>query len=404
MIMKLIEYNVVNRTVVTVAMMATAFTVVAQTGMERVLGEIESNNTTLKALKYSAEAEKIGNRTDIFLDDPNVGFNYLWGNPSSIGNRYDISVSQSFDFATLSGKKSKTAQHKNELVDWQYRAERMNILLEAKTYYIDVVYYNALINEMRRRQTLTASIAAAEKVRLDKGDANIIDYNKVVFEQKTTEARLQGIVIERDGVLAQLVRLNGGKDITVTDTTFDIAELPSDFSEWYTAAAGKSPIISFVKKNIELRRSEVALAKSMNLPTITAGYMSENVVGERFQGISLGVTVPLWSGKNKVRQANSELQAAESRAADVQIQFQSKLEILYSRARGLRKTAELYRSSLALTNNDKLLKKALEAGEISIIDYITEMEFYYDSLNKTLEAERDYHKAFAELCAMELAE
>lgn len=68
----------------------------AQNKISDVLGSIEQNNTTLKALRETADAQKLANRTGIFLSDPEIGFNYLWGNPSSAGNRQDINVTQSF--------------------------------------------------------------------------------------------------------------------------------------------------------------------------------------------------------------------------------------------------------------------------------------------------------------------
>ncbi|MEG1007288.1 MAG: transporter, partial [Bacteroides sp.] len=53
----------------------------AQNNMNEVLSTIEQNNTTLKALREAADAQKIENRTGIYLSDPEIGFNYLWGNP-----------------------------------------------------------------------------------------------------------------------------------------------------------------------------------------------------------------------------------------------------------------------------------------------------------------------------------
>jgi hypothetical protein len=69
---------------------------------------------------------------------------------------------------------------------------------------------------------------------------------------------------------------------------------------------------------------------------------------------------------------------------------------------GLKTTADKYRSSLANVNNSMLLKKALDAGEISLLDYMVEMGLYYDNANQTLAAERDYQLALAELSAVEL--
>ena len=83
-------------------------------------------------------------------------------------------------------------------------------------------------------------------------------------------------------------------------------------------------------------------------------------------------------------------------------QFYDQLQTLYLRADGLRQTAANYRASLSLLNNTDLLAKALNAGEISLLDYIVEIGLYYDTVDQALSAERDYQQAFANLSAVEL--
>ena len=74
------------------------------------LNEIVENNTTLKALKLETEAVMLENKTNLTLADPEFGFNYLWGSPSSIGKRKDFTATQSFDFTTLLGYKKGVAK------------------------------------------------------------------------------------------------------------------------------------------------------------------------------------------------------------------------------------------------------------------------------------------------------
>ena len=140
----------------------------------------------------------------------------------------------------------------------------------------------------------------------------------------------------------------------------------------------------------------------MGLPTFSAGYMSENVVGQKFQGLAVGVSIPLWENKNRVKQANAAVIAAQSRETDSKQQFYNQLQIQYNRALGLKNIAEAYRQSLTTANSTVLLKKALDSGEISLLDYMVELGLYYNMVNRTLEAERDYQKALAELSAVEL--
>ncbi|WP_294500299.1 TolC family protein [uncultured Bacteroides sp.] len=388
--------------IITLMVFFAGVTLNAQNNINPVLSQVEENNTTLKALREQAEADKLQNKTGIFLDDPEVGFNYLWGNPSNVGNRTDFSVTQTFDIPTITGMKSRLANGRNNLVEWQYKADRMNILLEAKQYCVELVYYNSLLRELYLRLEHAQTIAKGYKDRMDRGDVSILEYNKVNLNLSTIQGEISRMEVERDALLAQLKRLNGGIDVVFNDADYGSRELPLNFNEWYAQAEDKNPVLAYVRNEIEVSQKQVSLSKAMNLPKFTAGYMSEKVVGQRYQGVSLGISIPLWSNKNQVKQAKAAVAAAQSREADTKQQFYSQLQIQYSKAMGLKTTADKYRRSLANVNNTILLKKALDAGEISLLDYMVEMGLYYDNVNQTLAAERDYQLAFAELAAVEL--
>jgi outer membrane protein TolC len=399
---KIITKSQMKTIIVTIGLFFTSLTINAQTRIQSVLASVEENNTTLKALRETAEAQKLENKTGIFLDNPEIGFNYLWGDPTAIGNRTDFSATQSFDIPTITGMKSRVANGKNKLADWQYKAGRMDILLEAKQYCIELVYYNALKEEWDVRLQHAATIAAGYKERLDRGDASLIEYNKANLNLSTVQGEISRIEVERNALLSQLKRLNGGIDVALTDTQFNGEELPLNFDDWYIQAEEKNPVLAYVKQEIEVGKKQVSVNKAMGLPSFSAGYMSEKVVGQQYQGISLGISIPLWENKNRVKQAKAAVKAAESKQADSRQQFYSQLQTLYKRASGLKATAETYRKSLNTVNNTDLLQKALDAGEISLLEYIVEIGLYYDTVTQALEAEKEYQLAFAELAAVEL--
>jgi outer membrane protein TolC len=374
----------------------------AQSGIPAALALIEENNTTLKALRESAEAQKLENRTGIYLSNPEVGFSYLWGSPGQIGKRTDLSVTQTFDIPTVSGMKSRVAGEQNRLVEWQYKAGQMDILLEAKQYCIELIYCNALRKELDTRLGHAEAIAAGYKERMEEGDANVLEYNKAMLNLSAVQGELSRIEAERSALTEQLRRLNGGQDLSFDDSRFTETELPLNFEDWYLGAEAKNPVLAYVKQEVEVGRRQVTLSKTMGLPAFSAGYMSEKVVGQHYQGISVGISIPLWENKNRVKQAKAAVRAAESRVADSKRQFYGQLRILYNRTLGLKTAADAYRKSLDVANSSDLLKKALDAGELSLLDYLLEIGLYYDTISRALEAERDYQKAYAELSAVEL--
>lgn len=373
----------------------------AKTTVQTAITDIERNNITLKALRKACDAEKIGNATGNYLEDPEVEFSYSWGSPADIGTRQDISVTQSFDIPTILGKKRKVAEMKNEMAEWQYRADRMNILLEARLLLIDMIYYNKLLLELAKRKTSAQAIMDAQKLRLDKGDGNILEYNKARMMFSTVEVETEQMETERNAVHRQLVRLNGGSDVTVDLYEFEPISLPLDFSEWFERKAETIPALAYMASSTALSEKELSVAKAMKFPAVSIGYVRENTLGQYYHGVSVGMSIPLWNRKNTVRQAKVAAEAARYRQENAVSQYRGQLEVLYNRTSGLRKTVEEYRLMLRETSSEALLAKALDAGEISVIEYYVQMGAYYELADKALAAERECQKAFAELTAME---
>ena len=49
-----------------------------------------------------------------------------------------------------------------------------------------------------------------------------------------------------------------------------------------------------------------------------------------------------------------------------------------------------------------MLARAMEEGLISVLEYLQGLELYYDYLDRSLSADRDYYRALAELEAWKL--
>lgn len=390
------------KTIIIIVALLASMSLAAQENISSILFSIEENNTKLKALKEEMKAQKLGNKTGIYLSDPDVAFGYLWGTPSNIGTRKDFSVTQTFDIPTITGMKSRLANNKNQLVELQYASERINLLLEAKQYAIDLIYYNGLKKELEIRLRHAQTIADAYKQRLDRGDASILEYNKVQLNLSTVQGEMSRVEVERNTLLSELKRLNGGIEILLEENNYSPASLPADFEEWYLSAEQKNPLLQYVKQQIEVSRKEVKLNKAMRFPKFSAGYSLEKTLGQKYQGANIGISIPLWENKNRVKQAKAGVIAAQTREQESKQQFYNRLQNLYMRANGLQQTAAGYRKSLQSLNNTDLLMKALEVGEINLLNYIIEIGLYYDTVNQTLAAERDFEKALADLSAVEL--
>jgi outer membrane protein TolC len=365
--------------------------------MQEALARIEENNTSLKALRATLEARKLDNRTGIYLPGPEAEFNYFWGSPAAVGRRADIRLSQTFDIPTLTGMKSKVADRRNGLEAWRYKAERLAILLEAQQYCIELVYYNALAREWNARLAHAETIERGYASRLEQGEEGRLEYNKARMNLSVAREKASRIAVEQEALRQQLTRLNGGIELRMEAGAYEGPDLPPDFETWYAEAEERNPVLAYARQEIEVGRQEVSLGKALGLPSFSTGYVSEQTPGQRYQGFTLGIAIPLWANKNQVRRAKASLVAAQTREADSRQQFRDRLRMLYGRAAGLLTAVSDYRRSLASADATELLSKALASGRISLLDYVLELGLYYEATDRLLETERDYRLALAEL-------
>ena len=371
------------------------------------LERIEKNNTTLTALRTEAEARKLENRTGITLADPEVGYKHMWEGGEESGNLSELTVTQSIDLATVMGQRTRVAREQNLLIDEEYRMARMEILLDAQLTLVDLAYYNALAAELDRRLGHARRVVEAERTRLESGDTDALSHNNVLLSLSALEAEEARIEMERNVLIARLTALNGGVSLENLESLDALENLESldnlDFSSWYAEAEAHLPQLAQARQMSKLRSGELALAKASHLPSLSATYINEHhTVGTRSQGVAVGVSISLWANKNRVRSARTALQAAEAQQTDAELQLRSAFEQEFTRVKGLHHTAMLYRRALDEANNSTLLEKAMDEGYISVLEYLQGIELYYDYLDRSLSADRDYQRALATLEAWRL--
>lgn len=376
----------------------------AQENAGTVLSQIEKNNTALQALRKRTEADQYGYKAERALEAPEVGFDYLWSSPADVGTRKDISVTQSIDVAALAGARGKLADSRTELSDIQYNIERQKILLEAKQLYIRIVYCNAVNAELSSRIARSEQIEAAYRDMQARGETDMIEVNKAHLAYLSQKNALSRNLVERESLLSELQGLNGGEPVEVNASVISTDEvLPADFGAWYAEASQQIPELAYMKKNVDVNAAEARTAKMANYPSLTAGYMAELVKGSNFRGLTLGLSIPIWSVRSKVRQANASCEAAKLEERDAVTKTYNSFKALYDRAKGLQEISAELSSSLAVsTEAMALTEHKLKAGDISLIDNIMELSLYYSLADEVLATSCDYALALAELYAWNL--
>lgn len=364
---------------------------------DEILTMVEQNNTTLKATRQMVDAEKIGNRTGIAPNNPEVEFGYMWGAPTEIGSKINLNVRQEFDFPSAYFYRNDIAKLKNEQAELEFKNARQELLCATRIVCCELIYCNQLRAELQHQIEHAEKMTKLYEKRLETGDCNIFEYNKSQLFLLNFTKQQESNDIERTSLLSQLQSLNGGIFVDFSATEWPNEPIPTDFEEWYATAEANNPLLAWLKKELDLAQKEVKLSRANAAPKWSAGYALEHLASEQFQGITVGISIPLWQDANKVKYAKAKTVAAENSLKDKQLQFYNQLKKLHTQTVLLQKNAADYAVKMDKIANYELLDSALESGEISLIDYLYEQTIYYENRTKLLQMHLEAEKKAAEL-------
>ncbi len=380
---------------VIVFLMATAAH--SQGSIEGVLQEIARNNTGLQALIQQLEARRLENKTGIFLPDPQFSFSWFQGSPRSLGDKKGVSLIQSFDFPTAYIHKRRLASGRNEQLPLEYERYQAGVLLEARLLLLELIHANAMAAEYQVRLDHARQMTAAYSRMLEEGQANIMEYNKARLNLLNLQNETQSIAIERESLHHQLTGLNGGEPVALEQTSFPQVPAMVDFETWVTQAQNKNPELQLICGQLALNQTRRKLQRALNLPALSAGYVSEMLTHEEFHGFTVGISIPLWENKNTLKQVKAQNLALEGALQDGALKYYSFLKTQHSRAASLQEAHREYRTLLQSINSSELLEKAWQQGQIGITEYLLELSLYYQSVNNILEMELELHQTLARL-------
>lgn len=380
-----------------------AIQVQAQTGLETVLSDIARNNKTLQTQAKYWDAQKLQYNTGITLYDPVVSYDYMRGTPNAIaGNQTDITVVQRFDFPSVYGKKKKLANEQSKQSDFSMTANRQKILLEAKIICIELVYRNKLQQKIEERKTKTEKFLTDFQTKLNKGEGNVLDVNKAKLQLIEINKDYQLNISSINQLTQKLTELNGGMEVAFTGTDYpDYMPLPP-FEELEKEIENNDPVRKYLEQQKVISQKQIEVTKALTLPKFEAGYHYQGILGQNFHGARIGVSIPIWENKNRVKQSQAELSVAEVQLNEHSNEHYYDVKQLYEKYINLQKTVNDYQNVLSNINSVQLLDKALSFGEITTIQYFLEASYFYTATNSYLQAEREYYEVIAELYRYQL--
>lgn len=377
--------------ILTLAVLLVCIDLQGQTpSIDQILKSIEENNKELQANRQLVESQKLEAATDNNLPDPEVSYAYMWGkHDASIS---ELAVTQSFDFPTLYAGRHQLNKLKRSALDKQADIVRRDILAQAREACLDIIWLKKQKKILDERLDNANELSAMYAKRLQTGDANILETNKINLEllNVRTETTLNESALENK--LKELAALNGNKPVDFTLDEYPAVVIPADYEQLKIEVVSHDrELQAMLHENVVVTK-ETSIIKSQWLPRLEVGYRRNTESGTPFNGVVVGFSIPLFENRNKAKAAKAKAFNLTYQIGNRVVQVDAELSQLYNEAKTLYRNMQEYEKTFAAQSDLSLLKQALTGGQISMIEYFVEVSGVYQSKLNYLQLQNQYQK------------
>lgn len=359
--------------------------------------KIIDNNRDVRLAYMNAEDVAGDGASAGNLADPEVEFEYLFG-PTSEDNRWNVAVSQSFDWPGVYAARRRAAQADNNafyLLAETTLADKRDEVRGALVEYIHTVQTITLLEDVAK--TVDELLAAAEK-SYSRGQGNILDVNKLKIEKARVAAKLVDWREQQGAAVGLLNELNGGQDCSelisglVNYPSYEIQSLL-----YYTANAQNDPAVKAAIARYEAQKAMEKVADKERYPGFSVGYVHAYEDATHFNGFSVSLSLPFFSSRHKLAAAKRRTLTAEFNTSVAQTSAEAKITADYNRMKKLGTELRGLGQVFDTTDNLALLRRAYEGGQLSLVDYLTDTIYFIEAQIDYLDLNYRYNQVLASL-------
>lgn len=339
-------------------------------------------NKIILSANYLQQAKDLETKTYANLPDPEIEGEYLVA-PAGEENRWGVGINYQLEWPGVYAARRKAAKMTRESNSLDTRAliydKRLEIYDELWSY----LYADRRLSLLSKMSSATDSIRSLSERAMKGGEMSRLDLSKIAIEQSRIKSMIANIENDRLSIKGRLTTLNGGEncDSLLDAIDYDWAMTPLMDRDYYrlsVIANDNSEVLKVAKEGIEAE-SNLAMAKAERLPGFKVGYAHAFEDGLHFNGANLGLSIPLFSSRNKVKSAKALVNATKLNSEIVLENEISKVDAIYDEIVSLDKALATPTEIFSHTNYTDMLMKAYKGGELSLTEYLIELSWFYEA-------------------------
>ncbi|MCB0700811.1 MAG: CusA/CzcA family heavy metal efflux RND transporter [Chitinophagaceae bacterium] len=370
------------------------------------------NNYGLRASTSEIEYHRQMKRAAFELPKTQVNAQYGQYN-SRVTDDNSYAFSQQIPFPSLMFAKSSLANKQIESAILQKDVTKNELVYNVKQVYYELKYLDATQQLLIKLDSLYADFANAASVRYRTGESTLLEQSTATAKSIEIHNRLIQNTADISIAYRKLqVLLSTEETIHIDGDPLN----PLSFSIADESDVDKNPVLKKMQKDIAVINKQKSVALNGALPDMSIGYFTQTMIGiplsdatnsslatstDRFTGVQVGISIPLWIGPHiaKIKAEGARKESAEMRYQSGKILLdgmfeQSKQEFIKQ------KTSLDYYEKTGLKNAELIATqslKAYRAGEISYTEYLINLQQVQDIKQQYLKTVNGYNQAVLKL-------
>jgi cobalt-zinc-cadmium resistance protein CzcA len=354
------------------------------------------SNLSVRSSKYAVDVQKAlkGASWDI----PKTSIDGQYGQFNSYSKDNSFTVSQSFAFPTVYINQNKLAKANIKSSEWQLKSSQLEIATQVKQIYWQLAYLYSKQKLFAYQDSLYTGFQKAAELRAKTGETNrleMISARSQSLEIKNQLRRINADLIIYNQKLQTI--LNTKSDVAPADTILRrIDYLPVDNSN-----LAANPSLAYVNQQVEVSHLEKKVETSRILPDLSIGYFSQTLLGtqdvngisrtfgtgDRFTGIQVGISIPLWFTPftAKAKAAKLKEKIAQTDAENYSKSLSGNYRSLMQEFSKNNNSVDYYEKQ-AIPEADLIIEQATRSYKGGAMDYLD----YILSLNRALSIKQNY--------------
>ena len=307
--------------------------------MNQCVQEALKNNPIIKAGTYQVDFQNQMKKTSTDIGKTNVIMTY--GQYNSVArNDNNFTINQTLPFPTVFASNASYYDAQIKGSELKLEVTKNELAYRVKSTYQQLQFLYAYDKLLQQQDSIFGEFVRAATLHYKNGDGTLLEKTNAESHLQEVKNLLLQNKSNIEIYLTQLQTLTN-RPISIVKNDFSKMALSFDLND---SSYTSNPLVNYFQQQIEIAEKQTNLDRNKMLPDITVGYFNQTLIGvpltessslapfattsNRFQGIQVGLSIPLWFAPQAARvnadKVNEQIAASNFEAEQKSIESQYK--------------------------------------------------------------------------------